>query len=1296
MKNKRISKLLAIALCLSMASATAVSSVIPASAANGAGETFAQKMNSRFKTPEMEYRPEARWWLAEGSHTDETLIESIHELYDSGFGAVEFVTLDESQYLNDARYAWASEEWVHDSHLIVEECTKLGMGVSFTGGTNWASANLTTITPDEEMASQELGYQTINLEAGERFSGSLPVPELPGSATKATFVRATVARTGSVTESGFTNLEVESMRDVTSLAVQQDDGSWSIDYTAPDDGVYTLFAFWQYGTSETYKPASTGVAYTINYLSKEGANALIEYWDEQVLDDSLKEMIAENGDVQFYMDSLELSPHGKNTTGNLWCADYLEEFEARRGYDLTPYLPVIILPGFAVHTERNYIYGMQDNEELCEKVLNDVYQTNTELYQEECLDVLTEWLHSFGMTLRAENAYGQMFEMSQSVKSVDYVETEAWEMRSEIDSFRNQSGAAHLYGKTFSSETGALLGANYTKDNSFWRQVFYTQFASGIQRTVVHGYSAAYGPEQNCKWPGYEGMQANFSDRFNRRQPNSIDYADLNAHLARTQKVLRQGVPQMDLGILRNDYYFNCLQCFQGFDYANNALREHRAFYWTDMSLQDAGYTYDYFSPYLLQDGEISCENGLVQADGVGYQALLVYQEEMPYESAQVLYQWAKNGLPVVIVDGPSTEKVRNAVYKDNAAAAITTGHNDGMDEELADVMAQIKELDNVATVASQADTYQALLDLGVRPRAEYVESDQQNLLSVLRRDEDASYLYVYNYMYQDAENYAGQISLDGIYKPYLLNTWTGEAEEIADFTYRDGRTILSVDLAPGDIMVFALDPNDKSDTTVVAKENIEKVTVENGQTLLYVPDSGRVEATLSDGSIFAADVNAPADILLNNWSLVVQDWQPGDKVTRTEDRGLGYTTSEVTYETNKVDINVGNTALIPWKDIEGVGENVSGVGSYTTTFTLPDNWSGEKNALTFWADSFSGATAAVFVNGQKVAVNMDSCTADLSEAVRAGENTLEVRVTSSLLNRMKQVGYSGWLGSPATADYGMVGAAGLTAYAKVAVTTSDTDKTILNKVLAYAEGQYADPSFDNVIETVQASFTAALENAREISANRAATQQQIDSAWQILMTEIHKLGFVRGDKTALGQLIETAEEFAQIIDRYTPATAQPFTTALEAAKETYSDGDAMQGEVTEAESSLLQAMLDLRYRADKSVLKQVLADAASRDLTAYTTESVTAFHAASDAAKTVYDNSDATQQEVDDAASALTEAIGNLERTELSTQQPAVQGDKEATTQSGNAKTGEAIPIAAVIVLTLAGAGFFLSKKKR
>ena len=42
-------------------------------------------------------------------------------------------------------------------------------------------------------------------------------------------------------------------------------------------------------------------------------------------------------------DSLEVDPHGANMTGNLWCTDYLEEFESRRGYDVSKYLPVLIL-----------------------------------------------------------------------------------------------------------------------------------------------------------------------------------------------------------------------------------------------------------------------------------------------------------------------------------------------------------------------------------------------------------------------------------------------------------------------------------------------------------------------------------------------------------------------------------------------------------------------------------------------------------------------------------------------------------------------------------------------------------------------------------------------------------------------------------------------------------------------------------------------------------------------------------------------------------------------------------------
>ena len=34
----------------------------------------------------MTHKLYARWWMAEGSHTDQTIIESVHELYDAGFG----------------------------------------------------------------------------------------------------------------------------------------------------------------------------------------------------------------------------------------------------------------------------------------------------------------------------------------------------------------------------------------------------------------------------------------------------------------------------------------------------------------------------------------------------------------------------------------------------------------------------------------------------------------------------------------------------------------------------------------------------------------------------------------------------------------------------------------------------------------------------------------------------------------------------------------------------------------------------------------------------------------------------------------------------------------------------------------------------------------------------------------------------------------------------------------------------------------------------------------------------------
>ena len=235
----------------------------------------------------------------------------------------------------------------------------------------------------------------------------------------------------------------------------------------------------------------------------------------------------------------------------------------------------------------------------------------------------------------------------------------------------------------------------------------------------------------------------------------------------------------------------------------------------------------------------------------------------------------------------------------------------------------------------------------------------------------------------------------------------------------------------------------------------------------------------------------------------------------------------------------------------------------------------------------------------------------------------------------------------------------------------------------------------DNAIESVQKSFDAALENAKTVANNAGATQEEVDAAWKTLLNEIHKLGFVAGDKTELASLIEAANEINAELDRYVEAGKAEFTAALEAAVAVYEDGDAMQAEINEAADDLLNAMLNLRYKADKSILEDVLAEAGKVDANAYTAESYAALQAAVAEANDVYNNENATQEEVDAAVTSVQTAMDNLvavDGTLLKLQRKTMiqleaQTGQESTTPKANAaKTGDFAPIAGMAALHPAG----------
>lgn len=966
------------------------------------------KKIDKLKTPETKYWPDVRWWLAEGLHTDQTLKKEIADLYDTGFGAVEFLAMEEPG-ADSKIYGWGSEEWVHDSHTIVEETTKRKMGVSMTSGTNWSNANLITITPDDKAAAKELDYAVEVLQAGETKDGEIIESELTMPGVTKQELEAVVAIQIAGEKDGKTYLKKESAAILTDKVE-----NGKLVWTAPEDGDYLLFYFWIHGTGQTAEP-SVSTSYTINYIDKYGVEAFIDYWESTVLTPELRANVEKNGRAMMYMDSLELGTFGKG--GQLWGYHFREEFEKRRGYDLTPYIPFILKEPGMMQPIYNYYYFCEDDR-FTEKLLNDLYQTMTDMYMENMLKPMQEWLHTHNMTLRAEISYGLPFEISQPGKYVDGIETESLEFASQIESYRNLAGPAHIYKRKFSSETGATL-LNYMMGLDFYTQIIFTQFAAGVTKTVLHGYSSICGSEESTYWPGHEGMWPIFSERFGSRQPSFQHYKDWTAMIARYQTILSQGRPRMDLGILRLDYNFNNM-IFTGDEkeiYENQLMRGNEGIYWKDMKLQNAGYTWDYFAPQLLEEEFVDVEENELLPDGPGYRALIIYQNVLPVKTAEKLLKLAEKGLPILFVNGVNETLRPFGVTRTYEKAAVMTPFNDGEDEKLQEVVEKMKRLPNVKEVENQADTYEVLQEMGIYPCTEFVESNK-NILTHTQEDNGKLYVFVYNMKYTEKEKFEFAMKIHGCGKVYRIDCWNAEAEEVGCYEVENGCTVLNLSMAPGEARIYVVDQKDEPGVHAICT-NTEKVEKENDKFYVTASKSGEYETVFSDGSKKRVTIETPENIELPVWNLEVEDWNEGEKREIIEDRGLGIITKEVYYETKKDVISVGETKLKPWKDIEAVGENVSGVGYYTTKVVLPDNWS-EKNGAILKIGSTNKHTAAVYVNGQKAkAVDFDALEVDITELLKAGENELRIEVASSLNNRLMARGYyeQGKTSSMALAD---------------------------------------------------------------------------------------------------------------------------------------------------------------------------------------------------------------------------------------------------------------------------------------
>ena len=240
-----------------------------------------------------------------------------------------------------------------------------------------------------------------------------------------------------------------------------------------------------------------------------------------------------------------------------------------------------------------------------------------------------------------------------------------------------------------------------------------------------------------------------------------------------------------------------------------------------------------------------------------------------------------------------------------------------------------------------------------------------------------------------------------------------------------------------------------------------------------------------------------------------------------------------------------------------------------------------------------------------------------------------------------------------------------------------EADKTTLKIALDLANA-ITDEDLANVVPVVVEEFKAALQQAKDVYDNVNATQAKVNQAFDRLAEAMHMLNFVKGDKTALKAFIDKVSGLEAT--RYTEATWTPFNEALTAATSVYEDENAMQEEVNNAYNELVTAFLNLRLIPDKSLLEDLINQANGLNSANYTKATFDGLTKALNEAKAVFDNPNATQEEVDNAKDVLAKAIANLQTVKA----PVNNGDTTVSVKTGDESL--AGMFAGITLLSIAG----------
>src|SRR3954468_1978712 len=327
--------------------ATALAATALAPAAHAAVDLA--KRPSALKDVPMEYRPKFRWWWPSANVDPAETARELEAMKAAGFGGVE-------QTLLRSPNEWWAPAMRQNVKAALTKATELGLRFDTTLGPMWPISSPAVDDFSKGLSMQEAVVSSIDLVGPSTYSG--PVPDVDDNGARAR--RLVAATAAQPVDPSPTTLDPRTAVDLTAKVT-----GTTLTWNVPP-GRWKLFGIWSRATGQRVHGDAITLAASVpvpaiptdlpeaggrtgppvpDHFNRAAIDATLDDYTRTLFGGDMAALLRRNGGHVFE-DSLELihapvtvisDSTASVSTAIFWTPAFLQEFAARRGYDLARY-----------------------------------------------------------------------------------------------------------------------------------------------------------------------------------------------------------------------------------------------------------------------------------------------------------------------------------------------------------------------------------------------------------------------------------------------------------------------------------------------------------------------------------------------------------------------------------------------------------------------------------------------------------------------------------------------------------------------------------------------------------------------------------------------------------------------------------------------------------------------------------------------------------------------------------------------------------------------------------------------